>query len=161
MQLRFGFLAVIALVLLPSAIASRAQTAPACSATAADKDAVAQTLRTMYKAATADDLALFHTVAAPGFYAFDGGKRWDGDSLMNYVKTLHASGDLFVWTVNDPQVVLDCNSALITYVNRGSVTTPRGKQDLSWLESAYLQKQAGQWRIEFFHSTRVPQAPPQ
>jgi hypothetical protein len=31
-----------------------------------------------------------------------------------------------------------------------------GTKELSWLESAVLEKQAGTWRIRFFHSTRMP-----
>jgi hypothetical protein len=31
-----------------------------------------------------------------------------------------------------------------------------GKRDVSWLESAVLLKQKGAWRVQFFHSTRVP-----
>jgi hypothetical protein len=31
-----------------------------------------------------------------------------------------------------------------------------GTKDLMWLESAFLHKEAGEWRIRFLHSTRVP-----
>jgi hypothetical protein len=61
-------------------------------------------MRTMYAAAATDDLAKFHTVAAPDFYAFDGGTRYDGDALMNTLKSLHASGKVYVWTVTQPYV---------------------------------------------------------
>ena len=123
-----------------------------------DEPQVIDAIRTMYEALAADDLALFHSVAASDFYAFDGGKRFDGDALMSFIKSLHDSGNVYVWTVNEPQVELDCNTASITYVNWGSRTNANGKQDLSWLESAFLAKQAGKWRIRFFHSTRVPPA---
>jgi hypothetical protein len=46
--------------------------------------------------------------------------------------------------------------AWITYVNRGSAEDKSGKKDLTWLESAVLRKDAGNWRIHFFHSTRAP-----
>lgn len=67
-------------------------------ASASDQDEIVQALRTMYAAATTDDLKLFHTVAAPDFYAFDGGKRYDGDALMDLAKALHAAGSVYVWT---------------------------------------------------------------
>jgi hypothetical protein len=121
----------------------------------------------MYAAAAVDDLARFHTVVAPDFYAFDGGTRYEGDALINMVKSYHEKGVVFVWTVADPHVEATCELAWITYTNRGSIATPGttlgsaqnkpSTQQVTWLESAVLQKQAGAWRIRFFHSTRAPQ----
>jgi hypothetical protein len=147
-------LAAILSVPLLSAFASPATSA--CSSTPADRDQVVEVMRTMYAAATADDLAKFHTVATPDFYAFDGGTRYDGDALMNMIKTFHDKGIVFVWSVTQPHVESDCHLAWITFVNRGSMRDASGTKNLSWLESAVLQKQSGAWRIRFFHSTRVP-----
>jgi hypothetical protein len=112
-------------------IAASAANSSACTATPEDQSQVVETMRTMYAAATVDDLVKFHTVATPDFYAFDGGQRYDGDALMNMVKSYHEKGVVFVWTV-------------------------AGTHPTTWLESAMLEKQAGAWRIHFFHSTRVP-----
>jgi Domain of unknown function (DUF4440) len=139
-----------------AAIAASNPPDPACPGTAADPVQVVETMRTMYAAAATDDLAKFHTVAAPDFYAFDGGTRYDGDALMNTLKSLHASGKVYVWSVTQPHVESDCHLAWITYINRGSVKDASGTKDLTWLESAVLEKQAGAWRIRFFLSTRVP-----
>jgi ketosteroid isomerase-like protein len=138
---------------LALAAAAQAAATPAPSSDQAD---VVRAMRTMYEAATQDDLALFHTVAAPEFYAFDNGKRFDGDALMELIKTLHAAGNSYVWTVTEPEVRIFGDTALITYVNRGSVRDPSGEKSISWLESAVLRKDQGTWRIVFFHSTRVP-----
>ncbi len=102
-----------------------------CQASASDNTQVIDAVRTMYAAATTDDMVGFHSVASAKFYAFDGGKRFDGDALMNVV-------------------------AWITYVNRGSVKDASGTKELAWVESAFLEKEAGQWRILFLHSTRMP-----
>lgn len=143
------------LLLVPTAGALPADQHP-CSASPADQGQVIDAIRTMYAAATADDLDRFHTVASPQFYAFDGGKRYDGDALMAMVKELHASGKVFVWTVTEPEVHITCDSGWISYVNRGSMKDDAGEHPLTWLESAFLQKESGTWRIRFFHSTRVP-----
>ena len=145
--------AILGAVTLP-ALSSRAPSG--CVSIPADRDHVVEAMRTMYAAATADDLARFHTVAASDFYAFDGGKRYDGDALMNMVKSFRDQGYLFVWTVSDPQVEADCRLAWVTYTNRGSIQDKSGTHPTTWLESAALEKQAGVWRIRFFHSTRVP-----
>ncbi len=117
---------------------------------------VVAALESMYRAAAADDLTLFHAVAAPDFYAFDNGKRFDGDALMRLIKDLHAAGKVYVWSVTEPQVRIFRDTAFVTYVNRGSIEDRSGKKDLAWLESALLRKGDGRWRILFLHSTRVP-----
>jgi hypothetical protein len=60
---------------------------------------VVDALPTMYVAATNDDLALFHTVAAPGFYAYDGGRRFAGDELMEFIRSRHEAGVVYVWRI--------------------------------------------------------------
>lgn len=117
---------------------------------------VVDAMRTMYVAATNDDLALFHTVAAPGFYAYDAGRRFAGDELMAFIRSRHEAGVVYVWRVTEPEVRIDGGTAWITYVNRGSITDVSGAKDVTWLESAVLRKEKDVWRIQFFHSTRVP-----
>ena len=121
-----------------------------------DQAAVVSTLEKFYVALTNDDAALFHSVLAPEFYAFDGGKRFEADALLQLIKSVHAAGKVYVWRVTEPQVQMFGDTALITYVNRGSVQDQTGTQPLQWLESAVVQKQRGTWRILFFQSTRVP-----
>jgi hypothetical protein len=122
----------------------------------ADEEKVIEVVRLMYVALTNDDLAQFSNVASPDFYAFDVGKRLTGEELMELVKNAHADGKVYVWKVTEPQVHIDGKTAWITYVNRGSLQDAGGKKDLVWLESAILRKDNGVWRIQFFHSTRVP-----
>ena len=147
--------AALSVSLLSAPHAASAASHP-CPLTQQDSAAVVTTMETLFAAATADDLAKFHTVAAADFYAYDGGKRFAGDELMQLAKSFHDAGKVYVWTVNDPHVDGDCGTAWITYTNRGSVTDGNGKKDVTWLESAVLQKQNGAWRIRFLHRTRVP-----
>ena len=55
----------------------------ACAAKPGDEAAIVGTLRGMYAAATADDRAKMRSYFAPGFYMFDGGNRYEGDSVMD------------------------------------------------------------------------------
>ena len=149
---------IFALALIASNLS--AQT---CKTTDADKTAVANALRTLYAGATVDDMAQIHSVTSPTFYAFDGGQQYSSiDDLIKVVKTYQDQGVKFIWNVTKPQVTIHCNEAWITYVNDGSIqlpntTTPTPTQ---WLESAVLEKQDGNWKIVFFHSTRVPPPTP-
>jgi ketosteroid isomerase-like protein len=126
------------------------------SPTPADEQAVAQVLRQMYVALTQEDLAGLHAVTTADFYVFDVGRQMTGDELMALIKRLHAAGKTLVWTVTEPTVRIAGGVAWITYLNRGHVQDAAGKNDVSWLESAVLLKEGGAWRIQFFHSTRVP-----
>jgi ketosteroid isomerase-like protein len=74
---------------------------------------------------------------------------------MNLIKALHAEGKRFEWNVTEPDVHITGNMAWIAYVNKGSITDASGTVNQNWLESAFLQKQAGIWKIVFMHSTRV------
>jgi ketosteroid isomerase-like protein len=126
------------------------------AAIADDKAQVAETVRGMFAAAATDDVAKFRATVAPDFYAFDAGGRFTGDALMDLIKAAHAAGKVYVWTVNDPEVHLQGDIAWVTYVNRGSIKDASGTKEVSWLESAVLQRTGGRWLIQFFHSTRVP-----
>ena len=148
-RLRIAFAASILFASLHSAVA-----AP-CSVVPTDSDKVTETMRQMYVAATNDDYAIWHRVTAPDFYAFDGGKRYEKDALMDLIKAAHASGSKLVWTVQEPQVHLGCDDAWISYVNRGSVENKTGITPITWLESGFLHKTDGEWKLVFFHSTRA------
>jgi hypothetical protein len=123
-----------------------------------DQEQVIDTVRQMFVALSADDLGQFRAVTAPDFYAFDGGKRFTGDELMELLKKLHAAGTTLVWQVTEPQAYVDGQTAWMTWINRGSIGDAAGKTELTWLESAVLRRTDGTWRIHFLHSTRA--APP-
>ena len=86
---------------------------------------------------------------------FDVGKRFTGDSLLELIKTAHAAGKVYVWTVNDADVHISGDIAWIAYINRGSIKDAAGTENVTWLESTILQKDKGAWRIRFLHSTRA------
>jgi ketosteroid isomerase-like protein len=114
---------------------------------------------TIFVAARADDVAKFDSVIASDFYIFDIGKRFDGDSIMALIKAQHEAGKRYEWKVTEPDVHISGDTAWIAYVNKGSITDASGTVNQIWLESAFLQKQAGTWKIVFMHSTRVPMPP--
>ena len=124
-----------------------------------DQQQVVDTVSTVFTAARADDVAKFDSVIASDFYIFDGGARFNGNSIMTLIKAQHAAGKHYEWNVTEPDVHISGNSAWIAYVNKGSITDASGTVNQNWLESAFLEKQAGVWKIVFMHTTRVPAAP--
>ena len=121
-----------------------------------DQQQVVDTVSTVFTAARADDVAKFDSVIASDFYIFDGGARFNGNSIMALIKAQHAAGKRYEWNVTEPDVHISGNGAWIAYVNKGSISDASGTVNQNWLESAFLEKQAGTWKIVFMHSTRVP-----
>jgi hypothetical protein len=157
MKLRKLFGAGILLCMMNLCIAAIAANPRSCPASASDAPQIVDVVKTMFVAAAKDDLTLFHSVTTSDFYAYDGGKRFDGDALMNLIKSAHDAGNVYVWSVNDPVVHVDCETAWISYVNKGSVQNDKGIMPIIWLESVVLEKKDGQWRAHFVHSTRQQQ----
>ena len=125
----------------------------------AEQTQIADTVSTIFIAARADDVAKFDSVIASDFYIFDGGARFNGNSIMSLIKAQHVAGKRYEWNVTEPDVHISGDTAWIAYINKGSITDASGTINQNWLESAFLQKQAGVWKIVFMHSTRVPIAP--
>jgi hypothetical protein len=125
---------------------------------AAEQTQIVNTVSTIFAAARTDDVAKFDSVIASGFYIFDGGARFDGDGIMTFIKAQHAAGKRYEWNVTEPDVHISGNTAWIAYVNKGSIDDASHTVNQNWLESAFLQKEAGVWKIVFMHSTRVPMA---
>ena len=141
-----------ALIFSPNVTIARAQQ----KSTTSDQKQVVDAVSTIFTAARADDVAKFDSVIAPGFYIFDGGARFNGDTIMAFIKAQHAAGKRYQWNVTEPEVHINGNAAWIAYVNKGSISDASGTVNQNWLESAFLEKQAGIWKIVFMHSTRVP-----
>jgi ketosteroid isomerase-like protein len=125
----------------------------------ADQQQIVHTVSTIFDAARTEDTAKLDSVIAPDFYIFANGTRFNGNAIMGTIKALHAAGKRYDEHVTQPDIHIVGNTAWIAYVNQGSITDASGTKDQRWLESAFLQKQAGIWKVVFMHSTRVPMAP--
>jgi SnoaL-like domain len=133
-------------------------TAPVARAQS-DSAQIVNVIRTVFVAAQTDDVAKFDSIIAPGFYLYDGGARFNGDSIMGLIKALHAAGKRYEWNVTEPDVHVHGTTAWVAYVNRGSVGDASAMVPQQWLESGVLEKRDGVWKIVFMHSTRVVSSP--
>jgi ketosteroid isomerase-like protein len=152
LQLPIALAVTLAIIFSPNVSTARAQQKSLTS----DQKQVVDTVSTIFTAARADDVAKFDSVIASDFYIFDAGARFNGDTIMAFIKAQHAAGKRYEWNVTEPDVHISGNTAWIAYVNKGSISDASGTVNQNWLESAFLEKQAGTWKILFMHSTRVP-----
>ncbi len=129
-----------------------------CATSSAENSKVIRAVQELFDAMRTDNLERFREITAPNFYAYDAGMRFNGTELQDFVKSAHASGKRFEWSITEPQVHVACNVAWITYVNIGAVEDASGRQPISWLESAILEYTHSRWHIQFLHSSRMPKA---
>ena len=158
LQLRIG-LVTIGFALMCSANASTARAQQ--KLLTPEQRHIVDTVSTLFTALRTEDAPKFDSVIAPGVYMFDGGTRFNRETIMTLIKAQHAAGKRYEWNVTEPDVHISGNTAWIAYIDRGSITDASGSVNQQWLESAFLQKQAGNWKIVFMHSTRVPTQSPE
>lgn len=127
----------------------------ACVNPLASRENVLAAATELFEALRNDDVEQFQKITGPDFYAFDAGKRFNGTELILFVKDAHAKGTRFSWSITEPAVHVTCNTAWITYVNKGGIETSEGRQDLTWLESMVLEYRQSHWHIEFLQSMRA------
>ena len=157
LQLPIALAVTFAIIFSPNGSTARARQKSLTS----DQKQVVDTVNTIFSAASTEDIAKLDSVTAPDFYIFANGMRFNGDSLMAAIKALHAAGKRTDEHVTEPDIHIRGNTAWIAYVNKGSITDASGTVKQNWLESAFLEKQAGTWKILFMHSTRAPLPPPE
>ena len=124
-----------------------------------DQRLAVEVVGTVFTAARTDDLAKFDSVITSDFCIFDGGVRFNREAIMALIKAQHAAGTRYEWNVTEPDVHMSGDTAWIAYVNKGSITDASGTMMQQWLESAFLRKEAGIWKVTFMHSTCVPTLP--
>jgi ketosteroid isomerase-like protein len=157
LQLPIALAVTFALGFSPNVSTARAQQ----KSLTPDQRQVVDTVSTIFSAVGAEDIAKLDSFIAPDFYIFANGMRFNGDALMAAIKALHAAGKRNEEQVTELDIHITGNTAWIAYVNKGSTTDASGTVNQNWLESAFLEKQAGTWKILFIHSTRIPAAPPE
>lgn len=128
----------------------------ASAASAAEDAGPLAAVKAFFAAAAIDDEPGFAAVAAPGFEAYDNGEVYRGMSLLKAVEGFHRAGVKIVWSVQDAQADTHGDVAFVRWINRGSIDMGKGQgpQAVTWLESAWLQRIDGVWRVEFLHSGR-------
>jgi hypothetical protein len=92
----------------------------------AEQTQIVDTVSTIFTAARADDLAEFDSVIASDFYIFDGGARFNGDSIMGFIKAQHLAGKRYEWNVTEPGVHISGKTAWTAYINKGRITDTSG-----------------------------------
>src|SRR5258708_31215538 len=88
----------------------------------ADQTQIVNTVSVIFAATRTDDVAKFDSVIAPDFYIYDGGVRFNGDTVMALIKAQHAAGKPFELNVTEPDVPSSGNTPWISSFNPATLT---------------------------------------
>lgn len=123
-----------------------------------EADTPEHAVQSFFRALAADDSAALSRLTSPGFYAFDNGKRFIGNSLFELVRNLHRDGTQINWNLSSIDVHQRGMSAWAAWENHGAAGTSGAMTSVTWLESANLHRAGRVWLIDFLNSARA--APP-
>lgn len=141
-----------------------------CTVSSAEVEAplIAQAIQAWYASEWNNDLAEWNAHLTQDFYTFDEGFRRSGDDLFRIVgpqsqRTRQRVPDISVTTdPRDLRVQVSCNAALATdtlYAVADSQQQHKHRENI-YLESYWLKKQDGSWRIAFQQTTRISKQVP-
>jgi hypothetical protein len=108
----------------------------------------------IFSALENEDKASWERLTDRDFVAFESGHRYGRTDFFELVRSAHAGGRRFEWSVTSPHIEVSCTLATLAYVNQGSVTQGGSRSAVSWLETATFRYAAGQWRAVFVESMR-------
>ena len=142
-----------ALALLACVAAPIQALAAPCVVKPSDNRVISETIRSLY-AALAKDEAL-DGIVSPGFYAFEGDKRFTGSELSAVIRQTHAKGVTLVWKLDTIDIHAGCDVAWAAWENHGAAIDASGSKPVTWYESAGLHRDGARWVIDFLHAHRV------
>ena len=118
-----------------------------------------QTLESLFAALEGEDRAAVERLTTADFRAFERGRILDREGFFGLVQQAHRQGLHLQWSVTDERVALDCEVAVMDYVNKGSISGPGSSQEMSWLEVATFRRTPTGWKVNFVESQRVEPQP--
>lgn len=117
-------------------------------------EAIVSVQTRIFSALENEDRVRWERLTDRDFVAFESGHRYGRTDFFELVKSAHAGGRHFAWSVTSPRIEVSCTLATLTYVNQGAVTQGSSRSAVSWLETATFRYAAGQWRAVFVESMR-------
>ena len=95
------------------------------------------------------------------FVIFENGVKMSCEDFIGFIKNYENMGASDMnYQLDHFTTEIKGRNAWVTLDNRGSGRLGEQKLEFNWLESAILQKEKGQWKIAFYHSTEKPKPKP-
>ena len=140
---------------LPRSAVADSNCAPAATA---NQDVLA-TMAHLSVALLAGNMQLLEQVTSPDFQILDtGGTLTGSPALTELIGIARASGQQFGPNLSKAQLDVECNVALVDYIDQGAVGDASGGQLPTGLALAVLQYAGLRWQIDFVITTHAVNA---
>ncbi|MBS1661821.1 MAG: nuclear transport factor 2 family protein [Bacteroidetes bacterium] len=125
-------------------------------AQSADQKAVQQAVIGIFDGISAADLQVVKTHATPDLTILENGIVWNMDTVAAKITQLKALTSYHRDNHLDfIQTNINENTAWVSYHNSANVVMNERNSTRNWLESAFLIKNGGVWKVQLLHSTVV------
>ena len=129
------------------------------SAQDADQKAVRQAITGVFDGLSYRDIRYVKESAVKDFIVLENGVVWNMDTIaakVDQLRTLknYHRDNYFEYL----QTEVNGNAAFVSYYNTAVITIGGKRQTRHWLESAFLIKEAENWKVRVLHSTVITPA---
>jgi ketosteroid isomerase-like protein len=108
----------------------------------------------LFAAMSAQDVPRMHSTMTDDFHLLEVGEVWNRDKLSSVIAGLDPAMVRRNW-FSPIRTEIRSDTAWVSYWNRATYHTSKGRTSRAWLESAILVRDSGQWKIQMLHSTRI------
>ena len=135
-----------AAITLATTVSVRA--APACPVDPLSESQAVQIQTRIFSAIEHEDRAAWNLLVTTDFSAAERGKLYDSAKFFGMIASAHSAGLKLNWAVTGQRFEADCNLAIMSYINHGSVAD-RGEspKKVRWLETTAFRNDATGWRV--------------
>ena len=129
------------------------------SSFSSQETAANQTVVDFFEALSSADTSRIRSLTTADFILLENGEVWTIQMLINYMRGINLNDFKRINNLEFIDTDIKGKAAWTAYHNSASITTKGQTTDIHWLESAFLQKQRGAWKIRMLHSTNKPKKP--
>jgi ketosteroid isomerase-like protein len=127
----------------------------AIAQTLSEERKVQQVLVMFFDALSENDLAGMQKYMTPDIRILEHGVIWNMDTVVALASKPRPANFKRINTINFFQTEVRNEFAFVSYNNKADISSANGERKVTWLESAVLVKEGGEWKVKMLHSTRI------
>lgn len=109
----------------------------------------------LFEALSENNLIKMQTYMTPDIKILEHGVIWNMDTIVALTRKPRPANFRRINTIDFFQTEVTNNFAFVAYNNRADISSSNGERKVTWLESAVLVRESGEWKVKMLHSTRV------
>jgi hypothetical protein len=118
-----------------------------------EQSLVNNTLKALFEALSDLSFEQVKKNTTADFMVLENGEIWNLDTMASKINQLKPLKPVRINAIKFLRTEIHNNTAWVAYENRADITINGQKTIKEWLESAFLVKQVGEWKVSMLHST--------